>query len=141
MLTEKSDVFSFGVVLLELVTGKPPILEASETIHIVKWVEARVVGGNIDSIADPNMKSQYDVNSLRKVTDVAMSCTASSSQRPTMTNVVVQLKESLELAITGSKIPEVDYLQGDASYNNSNNVPDIEERLSPNAAGSGPGAR
>ncbi|KAL6614596.1 hypothetical protein ACP70R_036866 [Stipagrostis hirtigluma subsp. patula] len=153
MLTEKSDVFSFGIVLLELVTGKSPIIEASDNGHILQWVKERVVTGNIESIADPNMNSEYDMNSLWKVTEIALKCTAQlSSQRPAMTDVVVQLKESLELAITSSEtvqqsylgisgqLPRMDYFQAEAGYDSSNNILETECR-GPVAADHGPGAR
>ncbi|GJN17832.1 hypothetical protein PR202_gb04933 [Eleusine coracana subsp. coracana] len=74
MLTEKNNVSSFGVVLLELVTGKPPILEASENGHIIQWVRERTESGDIESIADPNMKDQYDVNCLCKVLILFLNC-------------------------------------------------------------------
>ena len=54
--------------------------------------------GNIESIVDPRMHGNYDVNSVWKATDVALKCTAvTSTQRPTMTEVVAQLQECLQL--------------------------------------------
>jgi len=38
-LKEKSDVFSFGVVLLEIITGQPAITKSEEKAHIIQWVK------------------------------------------------------------------------------------------------------
>jgi serine/threonine protein kinase len=96
--TVKSDVYSFGVVLLELVTGKPAILREPVPVNIIQWVRQRLAQGNIEAIVDTRMRGCYDVNTVWKVADIALKCTAlSSAQRPNMTDVVGQLRECIEL--------------------------------------------
>jgi hypothetical protein len=96
--TTKSDVYSFGVVLLELVTGRPAILRDPEPTSLIQWARQRLARGNIEGVADPRMRGDHDVNSVWKAADVALKCTAqASAQRPTMTEVVAQLQECLEL--------------------------------------------
>ncbi|URE13391.1 receptor-like protein kinase [Musa troglodytarum] len=97
-LSEKSDVYSFGVVLLELITGQPPILIGSEKIHIVEWVYERLAKGNVEDVVDKSLQGEYDVNCAWKIAYVALNCAMqSSAKRPTMTEVVMQLKERLAL--------------------------------------------
>ncbi|MQL93244.1 hypothetical protein Taro_025880, partial [Colocasia esculenta] len=100
-LNEKSDVYSFGVVLLELITGKPPVFGDTEKIHIASWVHQTVLeSGDISRITDPNLRGEYDQNSIWKVVEVAISCaSASPAQRPTMSQVVTQLKECQNLSV------------------------------------------
>ncbi|CAL4909200.1 unnamed protein product [Urochloa decumbens] len=96
--TTKSDVYSFGVVLLELVTGRQAILSDPEPTNIIQWVRRRLARGNIEDAVDPRMRDEYDVNSVWKVADIALKCTTQAPvQRPTMTDVVAQLQECLEL--------------------------------------------
>ncbi|KAM0887793.1 hypothetical protein ACQ4PT_028781 [Festuca glaucescens] len=96
--TVKSDVYSFGVVLLELVTGKPAILREPVPVNIIQWVRQRLAQGNIEAVVDTRMRGCYDVNTVWKVADIALKCTAQSSvQRPNMTDVVAQLRECIEL--------------------------------------------
>ncbi|KAF6996942.1 hypothetical protein CFC21_013216 [Triticum aestivum] len=96
--TAKSDVYSFGVVLLELVTGKPAILQEATPINILHWTRKRMAQGHIESVVDARMCGIYDVNSVWKVVEIALKCIAYvSPQRPTMTGVVAQLQECMEL--------------------------------------------
>ncbi|XP_072959103.1 putative leucine-rich repeat receptor-like serine/threonine-protein kinase At2g04300 isoform X2 [Typha angustifolia] len=98
IVTEKSDVYSFGVVLLEMITGQPPILDQSEVAHITQWVNQRLNRGTIDNVIDIAMKGNYNPDCVWNVAELAFECTKRApSQRPTMTVVVMQLQECLEL--------------------------------------------
>nr|BAD28576.1 leucine-rich repeat protein kinase-like [Oryza sativa Japonica Group] len=98
-LTESSDVYSFGIVLLEIATGESPILPGLG--HIVQRVKNKVASGNISLVVDARLGDAYDVSSMWKVVDTALLCTTDiGAQRPTMAAVVAQLKESLALEQT-----------------------------------------
>lgn len=99
-ISEKSDVYSFGVVLLELITAHPPVVPVNDSvsIHIGEWVHQNLDHGNIESIVDARMAGDYDINSVWKVADLALQCKQETSgERPTIAEVVAQLKEILEL--------------------------------------------
>jgi len=99
-LSEKSDVFSFGVVLLVLITGRPAIftLNNTERTNITHWVQGRLSEGDIESVVDPRLRGYCDVNSLWKVAELALHCTERAGRdRPTMAEVVEGLRESLQL--------------------------------------------
>ncbi|KAJ1289378.1 hypothetical protein BS78_02G159500 [Paspalum vaginatum] len=95
-ITESSDVYSFGIVLLEVATGEPPIVPGQGLI--IQRVKDKISSGDISSVADPRLGGAYDVSSMWKVVETAMMCTSDSvAQRPPMASVVIQLKESLAL--------------------------------------------
>lgn len=106
-LSEKSDVYSFGVVLLELITGQLPVIKVPQSTTLIQWVQQRLATGNIEDVVDANLGSQYDVNSIWKAADVALRCTSPTAhQRPSMAEVVLELKESLSLE-AGPRAPSL----------------------------------
>lgn len=115
-----SDVFSFGVVLLETITGEPPITQTTE--HIVQRVRGKVHRGNIEEIVDPRLHGEYDFSSIWKVVDIALLCTREASdERPTMSAVVAQLKDALALEETRASDSISDISQGGANAELSKN--------------------
>ncbi|KAH9665575.1 protein kinase domain-containing protein [Citrus sinensis] len=99
-LTEKSDVYSFGVVLLEIITSKPVIERTHERTHITQWVSFMLAKGDIKNIVDPTLYGDFDINSVWKIVEIAMACVSpTSTKRPTMTQVVMELNESMAIEI------------------------------------------
>ncbi|KAL0010237.1 hypothetical protein SO802_005345 [Lithocarpus litseifolius] len=95
-LNEKSDVYSFGVVLLKIITNRPVIERSQERTHISQWVSFMLAKGDIQNIVDPRLGGDFNVNSVWKAVEVAVVCVSpTSGRRPTMSQVVAELKESL----------------------------------------------
>ncbi|KAG6782597.1 hypothetical protein POTOM_012007 [Populus tomentosa] len=93
--TEKTDVYSFGVLVLEVLSGKRPT-DASfieKGLNIVGWLNFLITENRPREIADPNCEG-VQVESLDALLSVAIQCVSSSPEdRPTM-HRVVQVLES-----------------------------------------------
>ncbi|WZZ00191.1 hypothetical protein YC2023_072519 [Brassica napus] len=95
-LAEMSDVYSFGIVLLEILTNQRVIDQNREKPHITEWVAFVLNRGDIARIMDPSLRGDYDSTSVWKALELAMSCANPSSQRrPNMSQVISGLKECL----------------------------------------------
>ncbi|KAL3634064.1 Receptor-like protein kinase 7 [Castilleja foliolosa] len=95
-VNEKSDLYSFGVVLMELITGKRPIEpEFGENKDIVDWVLGNLkTKESVLSMVDLAIDEIYRESAI-KVLKVAILCTARlPNLRPTMRNVVHMLEEA-----------------------------------------------
>nr|VDD08262.1 unnamed protein product [Brassica rapa] len=71
---DPDDVYSFGIVLLEIITGQPVIEQSREKPYIVEWAKSMIANGDIDSIMDLNLHREYDKSSSWKALELAMSC-------------------------------------------------------------------
>ncbi|KAK1360229.1 Root hair specific 16 [Heracleum sosnowskyi] len=99
-LTEKSDVFSFGVVLLEIITGRPALL--TNRTPIAQWVHSIVRNGDVKQVLDPRLRGKYDRNSAWKAVELALTCASrTSSDRPPMNIVVLEIKDCLVIKTSG----------------------------------------
>ena len=98
-LNRKRIVYSFGIVLLELITGRPAIQNPGK-VHIASWVWSMVERGNIGSIVDPRLQGDFNTNSAWKVTEIALTCVPSTGmRRPEMNEVLTNLKECLGIEV------------------------------------------
>ncbi|XP_048335458.1 probable receptor-like protein kinase At2g23200 [Ziziphus jujuba] len=105
-LTEKSDVFSFGVVLLEVLCARLPIDNSlpREQMNLVEWGLYCKKKGVLEEIIDPSLRGQIDPNSLRKFSDVAEKCLQEDgADRPTMSDVIWDLEYALQLQQTATR--------------------------------------
>ncbi|CAN6696381.1 unnamed protein product [Malus baccata var. baccata] len=89
MLTDKSDVYSLGVVFLELLTGMQPI---SHGKNIVREVNIAFQSGMIFSVIDGRMGS-YPSECVEKFLSLALKCCkVETDARPSMAEVVRELE-------------------------------------------------
>ncbi|EAY76225.1 hypothetical protein OsI_04161 [Oryza sativa Indica Group] len=103
-LTVKTDVYSFGIVLLEIVTGQPPVFMDPQTVHLPNWVRQKIDKGSIHDVVDKKLLDQYDATHLQTVIDLAMNCLENASiDRPSMTEVVSVLKVLFTVAVSSEK--------------------------------------
>ena len=99
-ITEKCDVYSYGVVLLELLTGKKPVQSLDQGGgDLVTWVTNNInkYSLKLDNILDAKLDllHEIDVAQVFDVLKIALLCTDNSpSRRPTMRKVVSMLTSS-----------------------------------------------
>lgn len=91
-LTEKADVYSFGVLVLEIVCGRKNIAYMEESGSLLQTVWKLYQTGNLAESVDPCLKDDFPAKEASKVLQVGLLCTqASAALRPSMEEVVHML--------------------------------------------------
>ncbi|XP_048626921.1 probable LRR receptor-like serine/threonine-protein kinase At1g29720 isoform X4 [Brassica napus] len=99
-LTEKADVFSFGVVAMEIVSGKSNMKRKGSDDHVslINWALTLHQRGDIMEIVDPVLQGDFNSKEAVRMIKVAFLCTNSSpSLRPTMSEAVKMLEGEINI--------------------------------------------
>ncbi|KAL6553366.1 putative L-type lectin-domain containing receptor kinase S.7 [Orobanche gracilis] len=111
--TEKTDVFSYGVVILELACGRRPIEregEGQRMVNLVDWVWKLHSEGKILSAADGRLKGEFDEGGMEKLLLVGLSCANPDfAGRPSMRRVLQILNNEAETVVVPKKKPSLSF--------------------------------
>ncbi|XP_050890095.1 receptor-like cytosolic serine/threonine-protein kinase RBK2 [Lathyrus oleraceus] len=90
IVDEKTDVYSFGVLLLVIITGRKPVVEMQS---IVTWAKPLLDANNVKDVVDPSLGDDYDQGQIECVGLTASMCVEQSPiLRPRMNQVVTLLR-------------------------------------------------
>ncbi|KAG6553873.1 hypothetical protein Mapa_004790 [Marchantia paleacea] len=102
VVSEKLEIYSFGIVLLEIVSGrlcinyKMPV----EQIYLRGWAMTLYEEGNLMKLVDKELMGAYDVEEVLLVLETALSCLQMDpKKRPSMSQVVNMLMKHADVAI------------------------------------------
>ncbi|KAK8663997.1 hypothetical protein V6N13_083802 [Hibiscus sabdariffa] len=95
LLNEKSDIYSFGVLLLETITGRDPVDydRLANEVNLVEWLKMMVGTRRAEEVVDPNLEIRPSTRSLKRALLVALRCVDPHAvKRPKMSQVVQMLE-------------------------------------------------
>eukprot|EP00258_Populus_trichocarpa_P036057 XP_024452076.1 probable LRR receptor-like serine/threonine-protein kinase At1g07650 [Populus trichocarpa] len=94
-LTDKADVYSFGIVALEIVSGKSNTSHRTkeDTVYLLDWALVLKEKGTLLELVDPQLGQDYNKEEVITMINVALLCSSvSAAVRPAMSSVVSMLE-------------------------------------------------
>ncbi|GMI84735.1 L-type lectin receptor kinase VIII.1 [Hibiscus trionum] len=114
--TEKTDVFSYGAVVLEVASGRRPIerdgmgTSLKCNTNLVEWVWGLHQEGRLLSAVDPRLEGEFEEGSMRRVLMVGLACSHPDPMvRPTMRGVVQMLVGEAEVPVVARARPSMSF--------------------------------
>ncbi|XP_009612012.1 BRASSINOSTEROID INSENSITIVE 1-associated receptor kinase 1-like [Nicotiana tomentosiformis] len=133
--SEKTDVFGYGVMLLELITGQRAFdlarLANDDDVMLLDWVKGLLKDKKYETLVDADLQGNYEEEEVEQLIRVALLCTGSSPmERPKMSEVVRMLegdglaerweewqKEEMVRQDFPAHHPHTDWIIADSTYN------------------------
>ncbi|CAN4115114.1 unnamed protein product [Withania somnifera] len=76
MLNDRSDVYSFGILIMEIISGRNPVdySRAPGEVNLVDWLKTMVSNRNSEGVLDPKMREKPSSRALKRALLVALRC-------------------------------------------------------------------
>ncbi|CAN1284074.1 Receptor-like cytosolic serine/threonine-protein kinase RBK2 [Linum perenne] len=87
IVDEKTDVYAYGVLLLELITGRQALDSSQQSL--VMWAKPLLIKNKISDLVDPVLGQSYNLEQMERLVCLAAMCVEQASvQRPQMSQAV-----------------------------------------------------
>ncbi|XP_057452911.1 probable serine/threonine-protein kinase At1g01540 [Lotus japonicus] len=76
MPTEKSDIYSFGVLIMEIITGRSPVDSSRPQgeVNLIEWLKTMVGNQKSEEVVDPKLPKKPSSTALKRALSVALQC-------------------------------------------------------------------
>ncbi|CAK9218036.1 unnamed protein product, partial [Sphagnum troendelagicum] len=105
-LSEKVDVFSYGVLLLEIVSGRKNIdlsLEPNK-IYLLQWACSLHEQDRLTDLIDQRLNNNVSNDEAQRIINVALLCVqTSATRRPSMSRVLAMLLNEVDVEVVSKK--------------------------------------
>ncbi|KAH9779318.1 putative leucine-rich repeat receptor-like serine/threonine-protein kinase [Citrus sinensis] len=115
-LTEKADVYSFGIVALEIVSGRSNVTK-EDMFYLLDWALVLKEQGKLMELVDTNLGSNFDKEQVMVMINVALLCAnASPTIRPSMSSVLRMLECGVDVLdlVSDSSVSDIDETKAEA---------------------------
>ncbi|KAF6157643.1 hypothetical protein GIB67_037216 [Kingdonia uniflora] len=95
MLNERSDIYSFGILIMEIISGRSPVDSSRPAgeVNLVDWLKSMVGNRRTEEVVDPKLPQMPSSKALKRVLLVALRCVDPDAQkRPKMGHVIHMLE-------------------------------------------------
>lgn len=98
MLNERSDVYSFGILIMEIISGRNPVdyHRPPEEVNLVGWLKKMVANRNPEGVLDPKLPEKPSSRALKKALLAALRCIDPNAQKRPKIGHLVHMLESDE---------------------------------------------
>ncbi|KAK4350176.1 hypothetical protein RND71_029489 [Anisodus tanguticus] len=102
-LMEKADIYSFGVLVLVIVSGRRPLHVLNspmklEKANLISWCKMLAQGGNVLELVDERLKDDYNKEQASLCINLALTCLQKMPElRPDISDIVKILKGEMDL--------------------------------------------
>ncbi|GKE58718.1 kinase-like domain, phloem protein 2-like protein, partial [Tanacetum coccineum] len=98
-VNHKSDMYSFGIVLFELLCGRKSVSDDQDNKYLATLAITHYQEKKLDNIIDRDLWKQIDLHSFNTVAETAYECLDEKrSRRPNIDDIVPRLEKALKLA-------------------------------------------
>lgn len=116
LVRDKLDVYSFGALALEVVSGRLPVdnsQQASDEVVLLEWVWRLKEADRLKDVVDKRLGGKFDEKQVTRVLHIGLLCThLDADQRPSMVDVVRYLGWDMDLPPVPRTRPRMTYVSG-----------------------------
>ncbi|XP_054787868.1 probable serine/threonine-protein kinase At1g01540 isoform X2 [Prosopis cineraria] len=115
ILSESNDIYSFGILIMEIVSGRIPVYRSLAQEHLVDWFKSKIANEIIDDLVDSKLPEMPHSKELKQMILVSLRCVDPDVNPKLKMGDVIRMLEPRDLLLSNERDIEREVYE----YNNS----------------------